>query len=116
MKRILFASMMVLLFSTTVIAQSWPTSSATRPSFSGFGITTDNESSSIFSDANSESESFAGDYITSNNITKAADDDWGEGEIGNPGTTVPIVESILGLLGLGGAYAWRLFRKKEKND
>ena len=31
------------------------------------------------------------------------------------GEAVPIVESIIGLLGLGGVYAWRLIkRKKEK--
>lgn len=29
---------------------------------------------------------------------------------------VPIVESILGLLGIGGAYAIRLIRKKKNND
>ncbi|MBR4119063.1 MAG: hypothetical protein IKK64_03170 [Bacteroidales bacterium] len=29
----------------------------------------------------------------------------------NPG--VPIVESILGLLGLGGIYTWRLIKKKK---
>ena len=28
----------------------------------------------------------------------------------------PIVESILGLLGLGGAYAYRLFKKGKKED
>lgn len=29
---------------------------------------------------------------------------------------VPIVESILALLGLGGAYAYRLFKKGKKED
>ena len=33
----------------------------------------------------------------------------------DPGA-VPIVESILGLLGLGGAYAYRLFKKGKKED
>ena len=33
----------------------------------------------------------------------------------DPGA-VPIVESILGLLGLGGVYAYRLFKKGKKED
>ena len=33
----------------------------------------------------------------------------------DPGA-VPIVESILALLGLGGAYAYRLFKKGKKED
>ena len=33
----------------------------------------------------------------------------------DPGA-VPIVESILGLLGLGGAYAYKLFKKGKKED
>ena len=33
----------------------------------------------------------------------------------DPGA-VPIVESILGLLGLGGVYAFRLFKKGKKED
>jgi hypothetical protein len=37
------------------------------------------------------------------------------GKPSDPGA-VPIVESILGLLGLGGAYAYRLFKKGKKED
>ena len=33
----------------------------------------------------------------------------------DPGA-VPIVESILGLLGLGGVYAYKLFKKGNKED
>lgn len=33
----------------------------------------------------------------------------------DPGA-VPIVESILGLLGLGGVYVYRLFKKGKKED
>ena len=37
------------------------------------------------------------------------------GKPNDPGA-VPIVESILGLLGLGGVYAYRLFKKGKKED
>lgn len=30
------------------------------------------------------------------------------------GEAVPIVESIIGLLGLGGVYAWRLIKRKKE--
>ena len=105
-KLLLFIS--ILLFTTNVVAQGWPTSSATRPSFEGFA-------SSINEDENdnttTQTSSFAGDYITA-----AIDNEFGDQD--NPGNPneVPIIESILGLLGLGGAYAWRLFsygRRKE---
>ena len=38
-------------------------------------------------------------------------------DITNPdgtGENVPIVESIIGLLGLGGVYAWRLIKRKRE--
>lgn len=34
----------------------------------------------------------------------------------NIGSPVPIVESIIGLLGLGGAYAWRIAKKNKKEN
>ncbi len=106
-KLLLFIS--ILLFTTNVVAQGWPTSSATRPSFEGFA-------SSINEDENdnitTETSSFAGDYITS----AETDNKFGDQE--NPGNPneVPIIESILGLLGLGGAYAWRLFSKGRRKE
>ena len=100
----------ILLFSANIFAQSWPSSSATRPTFSGFGVTTEEESSSIFGNESS-TESFAGDYVTTPQ-TK------GFGDQENPGNPneVPIIESILGLLGLSGAYAWRLFSKNRRKE
>lgn len=111
-KLLLFIS--ILLFSANISAQGWPESSATRPSFSGFGLISGDNASSIF-DENS-SESFAGDYITKN----SNDDFGGDPNPGNPNEDktedVPIIESILGLLGLGGAYAWRLCKKNKKKE
>lgn len=100
----------ILLFSANIFAQSWPSSSATRPTFSGFGVTTEEENSSIFG-TESSTESFAGDYVTTPQ-TKAFGD---QKNPGNP-NEVPIIESILGLLGLGGAYAWRLFSKNRRKE
>ena len=100
----------ILLFSANIFAQSWPSSSATRPTFGGFGIATEDENSSIF-DNESTTESFAGDYVT----TPQTKSFGGDKDPGNPGE-VPIIESILGLLGLGGVYAWRLFSKNRKDE
>ena len=105
-KLLLFIS--ILLFTTNVVAQGWPTSSATRPSFEGFA-------SSINEDENdnitTETSAFAGDYITA-----ATEDNFGDQD--NPGNPneVPIIESILGILGLGGAYAWRLLSKGRRKE
>lgn len=104
----------IVILSANVFAQSWPTGSSTRPTFSGFGVTSEDESSEIFENNTASTTAFAGDYI------KSEDDGFGTGNLNNPGTTnpddVPIVESILGILGLGGAYAWRLFSKKRKDE
>ena len=111
-KLLLFIS--ILFFSANISAQGWPESSATRPSFGGFGLTSGEETTSIFDE--NKTESFAGDYITTP-ITK---DFGGNPNPGNPNedkdAPVPIIESIFGLLGLGGAYAWRLCRKNKKNE
>lgn len=111
-KLLLFVS--ILLFSANITAQDWPESSSSRPSFSGFGLSIGSNSSDIFS-SEGGSESFAGDYVTTPQ-TKAVNDDFGDDDDpGNPGE-VPIIESILGILGLGGAYAWRLFSKNRKKE
>ena len=111
MKKALFL-ISILLFSANIFAQSWPSSSATRPSFGGFGMSTEEENSSIFESDETSATAFAGDYIKS----VGDDDDFGDEENpGNPGE-VPIIESILGLLGLGGVYAWRLFSKNRKDE
>ena len=113
-KALVFIS--ILLFSANIFSQSWPSSSATRPTFSGFGVTTEDESSSIFGNESS-TESFAGDYVT----TPQTKGFGGDPNPGNPNPNpdpedVPIVESILGLLGLGSAYAWRLFSKNRRKE
>ncbi|MBO5720330.1 MAG: hypothetical protein J6R61_02210 [Bacteroidales bacterium] len=108
-KTLLFIS--ILLFSANIFAQSWPTNSGTRPSFGGFGIATEEDANSIFDEDQTSTESFAGDYITTPE-TKG----FGDSDLTDPGNTVPIVESILGLFGLGGAYAIRLFTKRKKNE
>ena len=110
-KALVFIS--ILLISANIFAQSWPSSSATRPTFSGFGVTTEEENSSIFG-TESSTESFAGDYVTTPQ-TKSNLDFGDQENPGNP-NEVPIIESILGLLGLGGAYAWRLFSKNRRKE
>lgn len=113
MKKVLIL-ISIVIFSVNAFAQSWPSSSATRPSFGGFGVATEDESTSVFE---SNGASFAGDYVSTPQ-TKDFGDNEKENESGltNPGDTVPIIESILGLLGLGGAYAFRLFTKKRKDE
>ena len=101
----------IVIFSANIFAQSWPSSSATRPSFGGFGVVTEDENSSVFENGEATSETFAGDYITTPEKKGFGD----EKDPGNPGA-VPIIESILGLFGLGGVYAWRLFSKKRKGE
>lgn len=109
MKRVLiFIS--IVIFSANIFAQSWPSSSATRPSFGGFGAVTEEENSSVFENGEATSETFTSDYITAPE-TKGFG---GDTDPGHPG--VPIIESILGLFGLGGVYAWRLFSKKRKGE
>ncbi len=105
-KLLLFIS--ILLFTANVVAQDWPTSSATRPSFGGFASSINEDEDDNIT---TETSSFAGDYITTP-ITK------GLGDQENPGNPneVPIIESILGILGLGGAYAWRLFSKGRRKE
>ena len=111
MKKALFL-ISILLFSANIFAQSWPSSSATRPSFGGFGMSTEEENSSIFESDETSATAFVGDYIKS----VGDGDDFGDNpDPGNPGE-VPIIESILGLLGLGGVYAWRLFSKNRKDE
>lgn len=110
MKRALIIISLVI-FSANIFAQSWPSSSATRPSFSGFGVVTEEENSSVFENGEATSETFAGDYITTPETKSFGDNE----NPGNPGE-VPIIESILGLFGLGGVYAWRLFSKKRKGE
>lgn len=115
-KALIFIS--ILLFSANIFAQSWPSSSATRPTFGGFGIATEDESSSIFG-SESSTESFAGDYITTPQTKGFGGNGNTNTNPGNPNPApedVPIVESILGLLGLGGAYAWRLFSKNRRKE
>ena len=73
-------------------------------------MSTEEENSSIFESNETSATAFAGDYIKSTNGDFGDDED-----PGNPGE-VPIIESILGLLGLGGAYAWRLFSKNRKDE
>ena len=113
MKKVLII-ISIVIFSVNAFAQSWPSSSATRPSFGGFGVATEDENSSVFE---SNGASFAGDYVSTPQ-TKDFGDNEKEDESGltNPGQEVPIIESILGLLGLGGAYAIRLFSKKRKDE
>lgn len=107
-KHLFISSVVIILLSTNIFAQAWPSSDATRPSFSGFGLSMEDEGETIFSEGETNSsQSFAGDYI------KSADDGFGEGELEDPGYKTPIVESILGLFGLGAVYVWRLFRKKK---
>ena len=101
----------IVIFSANIFAQSWPSSSATRPSFGGFGVVTEDENSSVFENGEATSETFASDYITTLKSEDFGDND----NPGNPGA-VPIIESILGLFGLGGVYAWRLFSKKRKGE
>ena len=108
-KALIFIS--IILFSANIFAQSWPSSSATRPSFGGFGMSTEEENSSVFESDGTSATAFAGDYIKSEKNDNFGDDE----DPGNPGE-VPIIESILGLLGLGGAYAWRLFSKNRKDE
>ncbi len=111
MKKHLFISVVIILLSTNIFAQAWPSSDATRPSFSGFGLSMEDEGETIFSEEDTNSpQSFAGDYI------KSADDGFGEGDLDDPGYKTPIVESILGLFGLGAVYVLRLFSKKKKKD
>lgn len=113
MKKVLIL-ITIVIFSVNAFAQSWPSSSATRPSFGGFGVATEDENSSVFE---SNGASFAGDYVSTPQ-TKDFGDNEKEDESGltNPGQEVPIIESIIGLLGLGGAYAIRLFSKKRKDE
>ena len=113
MKKVLIL-ITIVIFSVNAFAQSWPSSSATRPSFGGFGVATEDENSSVFE---SNGASFAGDYVSTPQ-TKGFGDNEKDDESGltNPGQEVPIIESILGLLGLGGAYAIRLFSKKRKDE
>ena len=117
MKKVLIL-ITIVIFSVSAFAQSWPSSSATRPSFGGFGVATENENSSVFE---SNGASFAGDYVSTPQ-TKDFGEDEEEDKSGldNPGqegdAPVPIIESILGLLGLGGVYAIRLFSKKRKDE
>ena len=118
MKKVLIL-ITIVIFSVSAFAQSWPSSSATRPSFGGFGVATENENSSVFE---SNGASFAGDYVSTPQTKDFGDNEKDENEsgLGNPGqegdAPVPIIESILGLLGLGGAYAIRLFSKKRKDE
>ena len=97
-----------MLFTANVVAQDWPTSSATRPSFEGFASSINEDEDDNIT---TETLSFAGDYITS-----ATTKNFGDQE--NPGNPneVPIIESILGILGLGGAYAWRLLSKGRRKE
>ena len=117
MKKVLII-ISIVIFSVNAFAQSWPSSSATRPSFGGFGVATEDENSSVFE---SNGASFAGDYVSTPQ-TKGFGDNEKDDESGltNPGqegdAPVPIIESIIGLLGLGGAYAIRLFSKKRKDE
>ena len=116
MKKVLIL-ISIVIFSVNAFAQSWPSSSATRPSFGGFGVATEDESTSVFE---SNGASFVGDYVSTPQTKGYGDnEDENESGLGNPGQegdTVPIIESILGLLGLGGAYAIRLFSKKRKDE
>ena len=119
MKKVLIL-ISIVIFSVNAFAQSWPSSSATRPSFGGFGVATEDENSSVFE---SNGASFAGDYVSTlqtKDLGFGDDEKENESGLGNPGqegdAPVPIIESIIGLLGLGGAYAIRLFSKKRKDE
>ncbi|MEG1574363.1 MAG: hypothetical protein RR293_00945 [Bacteroidales bacterium] len=99
----IFVIIMVLAFFADAKAQGWPEASGSRPTFSGF----DESSTSTVSDP-------SGDPVGAESYGKAVGDGDFPETPSNPNPTVPIVESIIGLLGLGGAYAWRLVTKKRK--
>ncbi|MBO8437485.1 MAG: hypothetical protein IAC54_01115 [Bacteroidetes bacterium] len=105
----------LFLFTCLANAQSWPHGSGARSSFEGFGI----DYSSDTDDSYSSSSAPTGSGIFGDNafISTMAENDggWG-GSPSDPAPSVPIAESILGLLGLGGAYAWKLLRGKNRQD
>lgn len=104
----------LFLFSYSVNAQSWPQGSGARSSFDGFGIDYNDYANDDYSDnsatGNSRSSIFGDNAFIS--TMAESDSGWG-GSPSDPVQTVPITESILGLLGLGGAYAWKLIRGKK---
>lgn len=98
----IFVVILILFFSAEIKAQEWPESADSRSEFSGFG-------------KSASADPLANEGVDYTDTMSADDGGFGEGGLpDNPG--VPIVESIIGLLGLGGAYAWRLIAKKRKED
>lgn len=105
----------LFLFSSLATAQSWPQGSGSRSSFEGFGI----DYSNGYEDENSPEPSASGifgdnAFISTMSEGDARDSSWGSTSPSDPGATAPITESILGLLGLGGVYAWRLIKGRNK--
>lgn len=70
---------------------------------------------SIFESNTNQSENKSSNFMTSSVTTQAVDID----DIADPGTTTteaaPIVESIVALVGLGGAYSISVIRRKRRN-
>lgn len=102
----------LFLFSSLTTAQSWPQGSGSRSSFEGFGI----DYSNGYEDENSPEPSASGIFGDNAFISKTNEiQTYGfNDQPSDPGATAPITESILGLLGLGGVYAWRLIKGRNK--
>lgn len=108
----------LFLFSCFANAQSWPKSSGSSSAFEGFGIDYSSYEDDGYSNGSASSDngsSIFGDNAFISTMAETNEGGWG-GDPTDPAQTVPIVESIFGLLGLGGAYAWRLMKGKNKKD
>lgn len=76
-----------------------------------FTCTTTMAQISIFESSKTEESGSSSSFMNSGAETQSLADD---SNLGDPSETVPIVESIIALIGLGGAYVIGLVRKNRK--